>query len=152
MADAYGRGADDEWERLVVRHLDEVSQGNPDLCYKYALYLSKKGPARAYDVVKWAELALENKFFWHGELFKTRVYTLYKVRATAAMEIWNAAERDYAENPTEELQARADITRGNTKTYAREWYDYAIPAGKDGSGALELCRSAATDPSYCAAE
>lgn len=150
MANAYGAGDDGEWERLVLRHLDEVSQGNPDLCYKYALWLSGQGPSRASEVVRWSELALENKFFWRGELFTTRVYTLHKLRATAAMDLWNAAESAYAKDPSDALQARAESTRSTTKTFAREWYDYAVPAGKDASMALELCRSAATDPKYCA--
>ena len=43
MTNAYSKGDKRTWEKLVKRHLDEVDQSDPNICYKYASYLAKKG-------------------------------------------------------------------------------------------------------------
>ena len=40
MANAYASGDKRTWENLVKRHLDQIDQSDPDLCYKYARHLS----------------------------------------------------------------------------------------------------------------
>ncbi len=149
MTNAYASGRRGEWEQLVKRHLDEVDQSDPDLCYKYALHLSKKGPGRAWGVIRWSNLALENRTVWTGDTYKSRVNALYKLRAVAAQALWQDAEETHASAPTDESKKSVDETRNQTKVLAREWYEYAKVAGKDATTALQLCVSAAGTQDYC---
>lgn len=149
MANSYSAGDMRTWETQVKRHLEEISQADPDLCYKYALYLSKKGAGRAWGVIKWADVSLENRTVWSGETYKSRVYALYKLRASAAQELWKAAEEKHAAAPSDDTRKEVDDTRGLTKTYAREWYEYAVEAAKDTTTPLQLCISAAGTADFC---
>jgi hypothetical protein len=139
LVDAWARKDWERWEALVERHLDEIDQSDPDLCYKYALYLSRQGPERAEGALRWAGVALENRTVWTGETYQSRVFSLYKLRAAAAQSLWAAAE------DREEVER----LRALTKVTAREWYEYALSAGKPAEQALELCRSAAGTAEYC---
>jgi hypothetical protein len=149
MVDAWAKGDKQHWETLATRHLDEISQSDPDLCYKYALYLAKQGPARSEGVLRWAGVALENRTVWSGDTYKNRVYSLYKVRAAAAQTMWVAAEKQHAGTPSAKTREEADRLRSMTKVNAREWYEYALSAEKPADQALELCRSAAGTSEYC---
>jgi len=133
----------------VKRHLEEIDQSDPDLCYKYALFLSKKGAGRAWGVIKWADVSLENRTAWVGETYKSRVYNLYKLRASAGQDLWKSAEEKHAAAPTDETQSAVEEARGRTKTYSREWYEYAKASGKDTTKALQLCISAAGTAAFC---
>ena len=151
MANAYSSGDRATWEKLVKRHLDEVDQSNPDLCYKYALHLAKKGPSRSHGVIKWADVALENRTVWTGVTYQSRVTTLYKLKAAAGQKLWKQAEEKHAATNTDETRKMAEEARNMTKVYAREWYEYAKVAGKDTTSALQLCISAAGTRDYCEA-
>ena len=151
MTNAYSRGDHSMWEQLVKRHLDEVDQSNPDLCYKYALRLSKKGASRATEVIKWSDVALENRTVWTGSTYTSRVYSLYKFRTLAAQTLWKSAEDARTSMPTQESKEKADHWRDQTKVMAREWYEYAKVAGKDTTTALQVCMSAAGTREYCEA-
>ena len=39
MADAFKKGDDKDFQRLLARHLSEVDDQNADLCYRYAMLL-----------------------------------------------------------------------------------------------------------------
>ncbi|MBN2799596.1 MAG: hypothetical protein JXX28_10650 [Deltaproteobacteria bacterium] len=149
MTNAYSKGDQQEWAKLMKRHLEDVDQSDPDLCYKYALYLNKRGASRAYGVIKWSNVALENRTVWTGDTYTTRVYSLYKLRAAASQTLWQAAEEKNAVNPTDETKGQVSEARNQTKVYAREWYEYAKAAGKDTTKALQLCVSAAGTAEYC---
>jgi hypothetical protein len=149
MANAYSKGDIKDWERLIKRHLEEVDQSDPDLCYKYALHLSKGGPSRAAGVIRWSNVALENRTVWTGETYQNRVSGLYKLRAAAAQSLWQKAEADHAAAPTEDTKKKVEDTRNQTKVFAREWYEYCKAAGKDTTTALQLCVSAAGTKDYC---
>jgi hypothetical protein len=149
MANAYSKGDTQTWERLIKRHLEEVDQSDPDLCYKYALHLSKGGAARAPGVIRWSNVALENRTMWTGETYQNRVSSLYKLRAAAAQSLWKAAEEDHAANPTDDSKKKVEDTRNQTKVFAREWYEYCKAAGKDTTTSLQLCVSAAGTKDYC---
>jgi hypothetical protein len=151
MTNAYSKGDKRGWEKLVKRHLDEVDQSDPNICYKYASYLAKKGPGRSQSVIHWAEVAMENKSAWKGSTHVSRVYTLYKLRAVAGQSLWTKAEEDFVASPGDETKKRVDSTRNMTKVYSREWYEYAKVAGKDVTKALQLCTSAAGTKDYCEA-
>jgi hypothetical protein len=152
MADAWAKSDKDRWETLIKRHLDEIDQSDPDLCYKYALHLSRQGASRASGVIRWANVALENRTVWVGETYTSRVYSLYKVRAAASQSLWQAAEESHAKSPSDESRENVDKYRNMTKVNAREWYEYAKSAGKDAQTALQLCMSAAGTSDYCQAE
>ncbi len=149
MTNAYSKGDQSTWAKLMKRHLEQVDQSDPDLCYKYALYLNKKGPSRAYGVIKWCNTALENRTVWTGDTYVSRVYSLYKLRAAAAQKLWKAAEEKHASAPDDSTSKAVDDARNQTKVFSREWYEYAKASGKDSSKALQLCVSAAGTADYC---
>ncbi len=149
MSNAFAKGDKEGWEKLVKRHLEEINQSDPDLSYKYALVLSKMGPGRAAGVIKWSDVALENKTVWTGDTFTNRVNSLYKFRAVAAQSLWQKAETDFAAEANDDKKALVEKHRNSTKVYAREWFEYAKVAGKDATQALQLCMSAAGTKDYC---
>ena len=140
-----------EWERLVRRHLEEIDRSDPDLCFKYAMHLSRGGVSRAFGVIKWAGYALDNKSQWSGSTFKKRVNALYKLRAQAASRIWEQANRDLinAASNREDLKSKEGKARGQAKTFAKEWLDYARASGQDARAAQALCESAAGSREFC---
>ena len=149
MADAWAKGDEDRWEAIVRRHLSEIDRSDPDLCYKFATQLSKKGPEYADEAMKWANVALENQSQWTGDVHVTRVYGLYRLRAVSAQAKWNSLESQYMKALTDELDKKRDEARNQTKTLSREWLEYAKVAGKDPTMALQMCVSAAGTSGFC---
>lgn len=149
MADAWGKGDRSNWEKLVVRHFEEVDQSDPDLCYKYATQLARKGPSRAKGVIRWSGVALENKTRWIGDKYTRNVYQLYKLRTAAAMNLWGVAQTAHTESPDDSSFGKSESARNQAKVMAREWYDYAKQAGKDPTKAKQACVSAAGGTEYC---
>ena len=151
MADAWARSDKAGWEQLVKRHLDEIDQSDPDLCYKYALRLNQLGPKRAPGVIRWANVALENRMVWIGDEYTKRVNSLYKIRAAASQTLWMSAEDAHRSNPSDDTRSKLEKYRNMTKEYAREWLEYARESGKNTQAALQLCMSAAGTADYCGA-
>ncbi len=149
MADAWAKGDKKGWEKLAKYHLEEIDQSDPALCLKYAQRLAAGGPARAPGVIRWADVALENRTVWSGDEYVQKVYSLYKLKAVAAQSMWSAAEAEYTAQPTDALQKKVEDARNQTKTFAREWYEYAKASGKDKVPAQQLCMSAAGTADYC---
>jgi hypothetical protein len=149
MANAWAANDKNEWEKLVKRHLDEIDRSDPDLCYKYAMHLARKGPGSSDATIRWADVALENKTIWTGETYTNRVNALLKMRADAAQKAWKAAEDKYTADATDANRASRDNARNRTKVLAREWYEYAKSAGKGAEQAKALCVSAAGTVDYC---
>jgi hypothetical protein len=146
---AYAKGDKAGWARLVKRHLEEIDRSDPDMCYNYALHLSRQGAGVSSSVIRWADYALENKSKWQGNTYKSRVYALLKMKAEAASRLWESAEKEYNESRSEEAEAKATKYRGMAKEYAREWLDYARASGQDTSTAMSLCVSAAGNQAFC---
>ena len=142
MANAYSMGAMTEWAWLVERHMTEISQSDPDLAYKYALYLSKRRVSRSEDVIRWADVALRHSGVWTGETYASRVYALHKLRTEAAQMLWDGAEESYAANPTPENDALVLAARARTRTFAEEWHTVALRGSKDAAPAASLCELA----------
>ena len=150
ITNAEAKGDKGEWERLMKRHLEDIDRSDPDMCFKYALHLSRGGSARAQGVIRWADYALENKHKWQGGTYKTRVFNLYKLRAEAANKLWQDAEKNYATvDHSEENEAKSAKYRGTAKDYAREWLDYAKVSAQDTKTAMALCVSAAGNRAFC---
>ena len=153
MADAYAKKNDDRWETIVRRHLNDIDRSDPDLCYKFSTFMlkrvPKKGPPAADEVMKWADVALENKQQWTGDTYVKRVSTLYRVKATAAFQKWEWLENEYKEKPSEELSKGKEDARNEAKNLAREWLAYTKEAGLDGSMASQMCVSAAGTQDFC---
>lgn len=149
MADSWAKGDKHRWESIVRRHLEEIDRSDPDLCYKFARYTSKKGPEYFDETMKWVDVALENRTMWTGDLHVKRVYSLYKLKATTAQSKWTHLESEYLEGPTGELNEARKEARNQAKTYSREWLEYARSAGKDPTMALQLCVSAAGTSDFC---
>ena len=153
MADAYAKKNDDRWETIVRRHLNDIDRSDPDLCYKFSTFMLKrvpdKGPTAADEVMKWADVALENKQQWTGDTYVKRVSTLYRVKATAAFKKWEWLENEFKEKPSEDLSKNKEEARNEAKNLAREWLAYSKEAGLDGSMANQMCVSAAGTESFC---
>jgi hypothetical protein len=149
MINAYSKGDKRAWESLVKRHLEEIDQSDPALCYKYATFLARKGPSRASAVIRWANVALDNRTQWSGETYTKRVYALYKMNAVSAQHLWRSADEKYSADSTEANQKKVEKWRNFTKVYAREWYEYAKGASMDTAVPLTLCNSAAGHEDYC---
>ena len=113
------------------------------------MHLSKGGAGRATGVIRWSNIALDNRTVWTGDTYVSRVSGLYKLRAAASQSLWKASEEEHAKAPTEETKKKVDEARNQTKTFAREWYEYCKQAGKDTTTALQLCVSAAGTADFC---
>ena len=149
QSDAWAKGDQHRWEGIARRHLEEIDRSDPDMCYKFSLYLSKKGPDAMDEAMRWADVALENRSRWSGDLHVKRVYSLYRLKAMAAQKKWQFLEQKYVEDPSEENLQIKDETRNLTKTLSREWLEYAREAKKDPTVALQLCISAAGTTGFC---
>ncbi len=149
LNDAEARGDKASWARLIKRHLEEIDRSDPDLCFKYAIYLSRLDVGRASGVIRWADYALENKASWQGTTYVSRVFALLKLKAEAANRIWQAAEEEYVKDRAEATEAKATRYRNTTKEYARAWLDYARVSGQDTKAAMALCVSAAGNRQFC---
>jgi hypothetical protein len=149
QSDAWAKGDQHRWEGIARRHLEEIDRSDPDMCYKFSLYLSKKGPDFMDEAMRWADVALENRSRWSGDLHVKRVYALYRLKAMAAQKKWQHLEQKYVEEPSEENLQVKDETRNLTKTLSREWLEYAREANKDPTVALQLCISAAGTTEFC---
>ncbi len=149
IANADAKGDKSEWERLLKRHLEDIDRSDPDMCFRYALQLSRGGAGRAMAVIKWADYALENKSKWSGSNYKTRVANLHKLRSEAMNKLWQEAETTYTTNRTDENEQRAARYRGQAKDMSKEWLDYARSSQQDTKAALALCVSAAGNRAFC---
>ena len=147
MADAEARQDKGDWERIIKRHLQDIDRSDPNLCFKYAIHLSRSG--RYTSVIRWSDYALENKQQWSGATYKRNVYMLYKLRAQAANNLWQSAEKKFVEERSDANEAAAARWRDTTKNYAREWLDYARASSQSTKGPLGLCVSAAGSAEFC---
>ncbi len=150
MANADGQGNVTEWMRLALRHLDSIDRSDPDMCFRYALLLSRNGTVDdADEVLLWSDYALQNKSNWVGPTFVGRVYNLYRLRAETATRLWIDAEDELQRERTEENAVESEEARGLAKNSAREWLDYGTSAAQDTARAAVLCQTAAGSPHFC---
>lgn len=134
------------WAKLVQRHLDEVDRSDPDIAYLYAFYLYNTENGDEEVVIRWTEIALERRDTWTGNVYVSRVFGLMRLRTMAANALWQAAEdANVKAGGTSSNLAVIDEARNRTKTFAREWVDFAKVAGRNPSDALQLCISAASE-------
>lgn len=149
LADAWAKGDQHRWESIARRHLEEIDRSDPDMCYRFALYVSKKGPESTDEALKWADVALENRTRWSGDLHVKRVNSLYRLKAVSAQKNWIYLGEQYALAPTENDESAVLEARNLAKTLAREWLEYARSAGPDPTLAERLCVSAAGTEEFC---
>jgi len=139
-----------QWAALVARHLEEVDRSDPDIAYLYAFYLYNNNKADSEDVIQWTNVALERRDTWTGDVYVSRVYGLMRLRAVAANAVWELSEKERSEaGSSQEILDRIDENRNRTKTYAREWVDFAKVSGRSTSEPLSICLSAATRAKAC---
>lgn len=150
LGDAYAKGDIHRWMGVAARHLEEVERADPDLIYQFSYNIVQLGnPDRMDEAVYWAGVALENKSHWEGELYVRRVYGLYKIRTLAALKKWEYLESQLEKTPSEPLKQAGEKARGEVKTYAREWFEYAKSSSRDTSEATRLCEMAAGTAEFC---
>ncbi|MEZ4319968.1 MAG: hypothetical protein R3F61_20825 [Myxococcota bacterium] len=148
MVNFFSAGETARWEAAIRYHLANVDLADPDLLYKLALHLAKRGPSEAEEVIELCERALMGRAVWKGKTYEARVYSLYKLRAAAGQKLWQQAESQHAEHPDDATLADARRWRAETGTYAREWLEYTRVVGKDTEVPYALCVSA-RDEDYC---
>ena len=64
IADAYARGDRVRWGALTQRHLVGIDEADPDLAYRYALFLARGGPAAEPEVRRWIDVAVQHTDEW----------------------------------------------------------------------------------------
>lgn len=149
LNDAWARGDEHRWEGIARRHLTEIDRSDPDMCYRFAYYLVDRGPEKMDEAQKWAQVALDNRRVWEGELHVKRVYALMKIKTLAAQKWWTWLESEYTRKPSDELSKQSAEARNDTKTLAREWLEYARGSATDTTIPLAICQSAAGTGDYC---
>jgi hypothetical protein len=149
IANAEVAGDQKEWERLMQRHLEVVDRSDPNLCFRYALYLHKDEASRQPEAIRWADYALSNRQVWVGEEHVKRVSGLYRLRAESASRLWEDAEQSYLSDRSPEAEAASAKYRGWTMNYAREWLDYARAAKINIDAPYKLCMSASGTEDFC---
>jgi hypothetical protein len=149
IMDAEAGGESKAWEQLMANHLENLDRSDPNMCFKYAIHLSRKGAGHAHGVIRWADYALENKQSWSGATYKKNVYGLFQLRAQAANKLWEAASKDYTTDNTDESKQKAEKYRGLAKDYSREWLDYARASEQSTKSPMALCVSAAGNVAFC---
>ena len=150
MKDAWAKSDMHRWEGVARRHLSEIDQSDPALCYLFARYLSKKGPDYMQEAINWADRALDNRAVWVGDEHVERVYNLMRMKAYAANKEWKWLSQRYANEGTLQIAEEQGRARNLTKTMAREWLDFARNAKRPTEDAFELCVSAAGTDGFCA--
>ena len=141
---AQTKGDQAGWEKMVRRHLEKLDQSDPNLCFAYAIHVSRKGTSYAAQVIRWSDKALENKSqFSSGSDYTKKVYALYKLKTISAQKLWMSAESASPRDPD-----KITKYKGMTKDYSREWLDYAKASRQSIKEPFSLCVSAA-DKSFC---
>jgi hypothetical protein len=151
MKDAFAKGDEHRWEAVSRRHLEEIDQSDPDLCYKFARFLSSRGPDFTDETMRWADVALENRSRWSGDTHVKRVYALYKVKTIASQKKWEHLASLALESREDQESLGEDIkqARNQVKTHSREWLEYARQSGRDTTLPLQLCISASGTEDFC---
>jgi hypothetical protein len=149
LVDAEAKKDLPRWEELMARHLRDIDQSDPDLCFKYTIYLSKKGMQNADEVIIWASRALERKDTWSGRLYEKKVLALHQLRAEAGMHLWQQAEKRYLAERSLPNEDASEQARAKAKEFARAWLDYARASEQETATAFKLCLSAAGTQEYC---
>ncbi len=152
LADAWAKGDPVRWEAVAERHLEQIDRSDPNLAYKFSNQLGQRGADRADDAIRWADVALENRTLWSGDEYVKRVYALFRIRAVAAQAKWQSLEEASVRTPTEDLLRERDLARNQTKTFAREWLEYARVSSRDATVAMQICTSAAGTDAFCDGE
>lgn len=150
IVNAQAAGEEAEWESLMMRHLEDIDRSDPDLCFSFAIHLHRtRALENAEEAVRWADVALENKQRWTGEVHVQRVNGLLRLRAEAGNRLWVDAEERYQQERTSDTDADARDYRGLAKDTAREWLDYARASAQPTDTAYRLCISAAGTKEFC---
>ncbi len=136
-----------EWMRLAERHLREISQADPVICFKYAVKLRSRG--RYSEAIRWADRALENKDKFPSSTHARWTSDLLMIRARSGYDLYKAADKKYTQTRNPMDSVAAEKTRNNAKVFAKEWLDFARETGRDVDKAKKLCASAAGTTSYC---
>ncbi len=149
LANAEVSGDDEALGRLLERHLDDITRSDPELCMLYAMHLSKQGVAQSDEVMRWIDVALENKLVWSGQQYTSRVNALLALKARSAAEVWRVANQDFMAERNEDNNAIAEAARNDAKQFAREWLDFVRSAELDEKAAFGLCAETAGSRKYC---
>jgi hypothetical protein len=140
----------DDWERLMLRHLERIDRSDPNLTFAMTIFMYNKGKDHYREALKWADYALENRQRWEaGPDFTIKSGQLFEIRARMGSQIWVQSEQDYLALRSPENKEITQRERGQAKNFAREWLDYARAAGQPTKTAFDMCVSAAGSAEMC---
>jgi hypothetical protein len=120
------------------------------MCMAYAVHLFSADKANE-SIIRWTEVALENKHIWSGKVHVQRVAQLLRLRAITAYQIWLGAQADIGQERTRESESADREYRGWAKDFSREWLEYVRASGLPSKIAYEMCLSAAGTTRFCTA-
>ena len=149
LANAEVSGDEEALGELLKRHLEDITRSDPELCLLYALHLSKQGVELTDEVIRWVDVALENKLVWSGQQYTSRVNALLALKARSAARAWRAADQDFMAERNEDNLAIAEAARNDAKQFAREWLDFVRSAELDTKSAFSLCAETAGTKKFC---
>lgn len=137
------RGGDQgTWERLMVRHPQEVSSDDPDACLQYAMHRHRADDGSEQEVLELAARALAQQQ-WDRADIAHRLGTLHELRTRAASRRWEWSRAEGAPE-REQQQHRAVV-----EVCAMEWLAHARASGASAEAGKALCLAAAEDPVRC---
>lgn len=150
LIDAWEKSDRHRWELLAHRHLTEIDQSDADLAYQLTFYLVNLGnPEKMDEAMFWAEVALERRDRWEGEVYVERTYRLHKFRTFAALKKWSYLESEVERSTSREAQERAEAARLTVRVAAGEWQAYARQSGMSLDEPQRLCEMATGLPGPC---
>lgn len=136
--DAYARGQRGLWVQLVERHLREIDQKDPEICYQYGLHLYQR--AHKYEIaIEWANMALEHEYRWPEEQRPLKRYNAFALRTKAARALMGEAEAAWSKYAGQENRMLLNAAQSKARLYAIEWAKLAKELGKDPTEALDHC-------------
>jgi len=100
-------------------YLREVDNGDADVAFMYAMYLSDLGDATSAETLRWANVAIANRHQWPDQAYAMRLQPLYKRRIEASLVLWKDAVENYQTNRTDENWRRASQYQRLSSHYFR---------------------------------
>ncbi len=136
--DAYARGQRGLWVQLVERHLREVDQKDPEICYQYGLHLYQRD--HKYEIaIEWANMALEHEYRWSEETRPGKRYNAFSLRGKAARALMGEAEAQWSKYAGQENRMLLNAAQSKARLYAIEWTKLAKELSRDPVEAIEHC-------------
>lgn len=149
LADSWAKGDTSRWEATLVRHLEQIDRSDATLSLMLSTWFADPERGKYETAIRWAGVARRNAHQWEGTLRVNRLSSLHRIDTMSASALWLESEAMVLEGASEERERKAAYWRDQTKTFAREWLQFALAASLDPREAFEVCLSASGTAEYC---